>query len=149
MSSTKPPIAYIDIRVFAHATDNPDKVQDAVKNLLTPPLIENLVFEKTNLSGHHGNSITLFTAKLTDKKHLPEAIQKIGGSLSSLDREELNSNLELHLDKGNMFLRFDKQSAFLGAPKFSSVDPIHFKIHFKDLSQDAIEDFSRHAGLLP
>lgn len=147
--SSKPPIAYIDIRVFAHATEDSDKVQAAVKNLLTPNLSQTLVFEKNHLEGHHGNPITLFTARLTDKKEMPSAVARIGQSLSSLDREQLEGDIKLHLEKGNLYLRFDKQAAFLGTPKFTQNDPIHVKIHFKDKTAEEIILFSRHAGLLP
>ena len=76
--SSKPPIAYMDIRVFAHATEDHEKVQAAVRNLLPDELAQTLVFEKTSLTGHYGNPITLFTAKLTDKKLLPAALERIG-----------------------------------------------------------------------
>jgi len=147
--SSKPPIAYMDIRVFAHTTEDPEKVQTAVRNLLPGEQAQTIFFEKTNLTGHHGNSITLFTAKLTDKKLLPKALEKIGLGLTSLDKEELNENLNLHLEKGNMYLRFDKQSAFLGALKFSQNDPIHLKIHFKNKSSEQIADACKSSGLLP
>ena len=71
-------IGYIDIRVFAHATEDPTKVQTAVKNLLPENCSETLIFEQTNCTGHHGNPIILFTSKLTDKKLLPKALEKIG-----------------------------------------------------------------------
>ncbi len=147
--SSKPPIAYIDIRVFAHATEDPTKVQTAVQNLLPEELAQTLVFEKTNCTGHHGNPIILFTAKLTDKKLLPKVMEKIGASLGSLDKEKLNQDLKLHIEKGNLYLRFDKQSAFLSSLKFSQNDPIHLKIHFKNKTTQQIEDFSKQTGLLP
>jgi RNA binding exosome subunit len=147
--SSKPPIGYIDIRVFAHATEDPAKVQTAVRNLLPDELAQTIIFQKTSLTGHHGNPITLFAAKLTDKKILPLALQKIGLGLSSLDKEELGFNLKLHLEKGNLYLRFDKQSAFLGTIKFSRNDAIHMKIHFKNLSSEQIKDFCQTTGLVP
>jgi len=147
--SSKPPIAYIDIRVFAHATEEPVKVQTAVINLFPTDLAENLIFQKTNLTGHHGNPIILFTAKLTDKKMLPEALKKIGKDLGVLDKEELNQDIKLHLEKGNLYLRFDKQSAFMGSLKFSQIDPIHMKIHFKNKTTQEIIEFSKQIGLLP
>ncbi len=146
--SSKPPIAYIDIRVFAHATEDPAKVQKAVQNLLPKELGQTLVFEKTNCTGHHGNPIILFTDELTDKKLLPKAIEKIGAELGVLDKEELQRDLKLHIEKGNLYLRFDKQSAFLGALKFSQNDPIHLKIHFKNKTAQQIEEFSKQTGLL-
>ena len=116
--SSKPPIAYMDIRVFAHATEDPEKVQTAVRHLLPIELAEAILFEKNVLAGHHGNPITLFTARLTDKKLLPKALEKIGDGLNSLDKEELCTDLKLHLEKGNLYLRFDKQAAFLGTPEY-------------------------------
>ena len=147
--SSKSPIGYIDIRVFAHATENPERVQSAVRNLLPIELAETLVFEKTSLTGHHGNPITLFTAKLTDKKLLPAALTKFGANINALDKEVLNEDIKLHLEKGNLYLRFDKQSAFLGTLKFTQNDPIHLKIHFKDKTADEIMDICRQVGLLP
>jgi RNA binding exosome subunit len=146
--SAKPPIAYIDIRVFSHATEDPAKVQIAVRNLFPTELTETLIFEKTSCTGHHGNPIILFTSKLTEKKLLPAAIEKIGVSLSTLDKEELGRDIKLHLEKSNLYLRFDKQSAFLGSPRFTQNDPIHLKIHFKNKTSQEISDFSKQTGLL-
>jgi RNA binding exosome subunit len=147
--STKPPIAYIDIRVFAHATEDPVKVQTAVRNLLPTELSENLVFEKQSCTGHHGNPINLFTSKLTEKKLLLKALEKIGKELGALDKEDLNRDIKLHLEKGNMYLRFDKQSAFLGSLKLTQIDPIHLKIHFKNKTAQEIMEISKQTGLLP
>ena len=147
--SSKPPIAYMEIRVFAHATEDPDKVQTAVKNLLPEELAETVVFEKSALTGHHGNPIILFTANLKDKKLLPKVLDKIGAGLPSLDKEELCTDLKLHIEKSNMYLRFDKQSAYCGNIKFTQNDPVHFKIHFKNKSAPEIEELCKTAGLLP
>ena len=147
--STKPPIAYIDIRVFAHATEDENKVQTAVRNLLPIELSETLVFEKQGCTGHHGNPIILFTSKLTDKKLLPKGLEKIGKELGALDKEELNRDIKLHLEKGNMYLRFDKQSAFLRTLKLTQNDPIHLKIHFKNKTSQEIIEISKQTGLLP
>lgn len=139
----------MDIRVFAHATEDPQKVQCAVKNLMPDELAQTILFETTNLTGHHGNPITLFTAKLEDKKLLPKMLEKIGAGLSSLDKEQLCTDLKLHLEKGNLYLRFDKQSAFMGAFKFTQNDPIHVKIHFKNKTSEQIAELCKSSGLLP
>ena len=138
----------MEIRVFAHATEDPDKVQTAVRNLFPLELAETLVFEKASCTGHHGNSIILFTAKLCDKKLLPVAVEKIGSGLSAIDKEELSREFKLHLEKGNLYLRFDKQSAFLGTIRFTQNDSIHLKIHFKNKTSQEILDFSKQTGLL-
>jgi RNA binding exosome subunit len=142
-------MAYIDIRVFAHATEDTDKVQTAVRNLLPEELAQTIVFQKTSLTGHHGNPIVIFRARLTDKKTLPFALAKIGSGLSSLDKEELCRDLKLHLEKRNLYLRCDKQFAFLGNTKFTQNDPIHFKIHFKNKTPEEIKEICTSTGLLP
>ena len=147
--SSKPPIGYIDVRVFAHATEDSDKVLAAIRNLLPSELGESVVFQKTRLTGHHGNPIILFETKLADKQVLPAILKKFGASLTSFDKEQLNDNMKLHLEKRNLYLRFDKQFAFQGEVRFSQNDPIHFKIHFKNKSYEDIVDLCRDAGLLP
>ena len=146
--SSKPPIGYIDIRAFAHATEDIDKVQIAIRNLLPEELAQTLIFQKTSLTGHHGNPIILFTTQLTDKKALPAVLERIGLGLNSIDKGELCRELKLHLEKRNLYLRFDKQAAFLRTIKFTQNDPIHFKIHFKNKSSEEIEDICTNTGLL-
>jgi RNA binding exosome subunit len=143
------PVGYIDIRVFTHATENQSKVETATKNLFSPELTEPLVFEKIILAGHHSNPIIMLTAKLADRKLLPAALEKLGANLSSLDKEQLNEEIQLHLERGNLYLRFDKQAAFLGQPKFTQNDPIHVKIHFKDKTNDEVVELAKQFGLLP
>jgi RNA binding exosome subunit len=147
--SSKPPIGYIDVRVFAHATEDSEKVLAAVRNLLPEELGEDVVFQNTRLTGHHGNPIVLVEAKLADKQALPAVLQKIGTGLTSLDKEQLESDVRLHLEKRNLYLRFDKQFAFQGEVRFSQNDPVHFKIHFKNKSFEEIVEICRSAGLLP
>jgi RNA binding exosome subunit len=147
--SSKPPIEYIDIRVFAHATEDPQKVQAAVRNLMPEELSQTILFETNNLTGHHGNPIALIIAKLTEKKLLSRALEKIGAGLNSLDKEQLCTDLRLHMERGNLYLRFDKQSAFCGQFKFTQNDPIHVKIHFKNKTSEQIADFCKSSGMLP
>ncbi len=147
--SSKAPIAYITIRVFSHATEDQEKVQTAVRNILPEDLAANVTFKKTSLTGHHGNPIVLLEAKLEDRKALPTALDKIAFGLNSLDKEQLGSEMKQHIEKRNLYLRFDKQNAFQGTLKLSPNDPIHLKIHFKNKTAEEIMDFCRQAGLLP
>jgi RNA binding exosome subunit len=146
---SKPQIAYIDVRVFAHATENLQKVQTAVKNLFPVELAQTVSFQATKCFGHHGNPITMFSARLEDKAKLVGVLENFGRNLSALDKEELFRNVELHVERSNLYLRFDKQAAFLGSFKFSQVDPVHVKVHFKDKKPHEIVEISRQVGLLP
>ena len=148
LSFSKYPIAYLEIRVFSHATEDLGKVELAVRNTLPEALVENLVFTKLNLTGHHGNPIVLLEAKLKDKALLPLALKKIAFDLNSLYKEQLSLNIKQHIEKHNLYLRFDKQSAFLGRLTLTSNDPIHFKIHFKNKTAEQIIEVCGQAGLL-
>jgi len=147
--SQKPSIGYVDLRVFAHATEDLEKVLTALRNLLPMDLSETVLFEKNSLTGHHGNSITLFTTQLTEKKLLPAILENFGQNMNALDKDDLNNNLARHIEKTNLYLRFDKQAAFLGKIKFTQDDPIHFKIHFKNKSYEEIMEILKKSGLLP
>jgi RNA binding exosome subunit len=137
------------VRVFAHATEDSEKVLTAVRNTLPKELDANIAFQKTSLTGHHGNPIILFETKFTDKQVLPVVLQNFANDLSTLDKETLNREIKLHLEKRNLYLRFDKQSAYMGELKFSSNDPIRFKIHFKNKTPEEIIETCRETGLLP
>ena len=148
-SSPKSPIGYVEIRVFSHATEDLGKVESAVRNTLPEALVENLAFTKMSLTGHHGNPIVLLEAKLKDKALLPQTLEKIASALSPLDKEQLSLEMKQHIEKHNLYLRFDKQSAFLGTLKLTTTDPSHFKIQFKNKTPEQIMDICRQAGLLP
>ena len=148
-SSSKYPIAYVEIRVFSHATEDLGKVELAIQNILPEILATELTYTKTNCVGHHGNPIVLVEAKLTNRAALPPLLEKIGSSLSSLDKEELAAEIAQHVERQNLYLRFNKQSALLGTIKLGHDDPIRFKIHFKNKTYEEIINLCKQAGLLP
>jgi len=143
------PAAYIEIRVFAHATEDEEKVLAAVRNILPPHVSENTTFKRLNLTGHHGNPIVLFEAKIRDKEHVKAFMEKLASSLSSLDKEVLASEIERHIDKGCLYLRLDKQSAYMNETRLCTTDPIHLRIHFKRANPKEIAAFCREIGLIP
>ncbi|MEM3640327.1 MAG: RNA-binding domain-containing protein [Candidatus Bathyarchaeia archaeon] len=147
--SFKVPVAYIDIRVFTHSTEDEAKVLSAVYNTLPKELAEKITFKKTNLTGHYGNPITLFEAKIKEKNDVKTFFEKLASNLSSVDKETLNSKIEQHLDKKSLYLRLDKQSAYLGELKLCSTDPIHFRIHFKKNNKEEIVNACKKIGILP
>jgi len=147
--SSKNPIGYIDIRVFAHATEDPEKVLTAVRNMLPPETLDAITFKKSSLTGHHGNQIILFEARVNDKNAVQAIFGKIAASLGIMDKEMLSGEIENHLERGNLYLRLDKQSAYLNEAKIAKADAIHFKIHFKKEKPKEIVEICRKFGLLP
>jgi RNA binding exosome subunit len=147
--SFKIPVAYVDVRVFAHATEDLDKVLTAARNILPPEQVDTIVFKKSGLTGHHGNPIVLLEARIKDKKTTKTTLEKIASSLSMLDKEQLGNDIAQHLEKGNLYLRLDKQSLFQGDFRLSPTDAVHLRIHFKKHTLEEILEACRNFGLLP
>ncbi len=147
--SSKIPIAYIDVRVFAHATEDLDKVMKSASNILPPEKVDNTVFKKSDLTGHHGNPIVLVEARIKDKHVAQGVLERIASGLSIMDKGRLGNEIDDHLERGNLYLRLDKQAAFRGVFRFSSSDSIHLRIHFKKHSFEEVVEICRKLELLP
>ena len=125
------PIAYIDIKFFAHATEDLEKVMEAVRNILPANRLEEIDFKKNSLKGHHGNPIVFFEAKIERKDLVKAVIDSVFSRLSMLDKEILRKEIEMHVEKGSLYLRLDKQAAFQEVVKLGVVDPIRLRIRFR------------------
>ena len=147
--SSKSPVGYIHLRVSAHATEDEDKVLAAVRNILPSESVDAVVFNKSRLTGYHGNTIVLFSARIKDKKIAQAVFTKLCKSLNIIDKETLNSNIKNHLEKGNLYIRLDKQAAYMGELKLGNADPVHLRIHFKRHGTEQVVEICREFGLLP
>ena len=143
------PIAYIDIRVFAHATEESEKVMAAVRNTLPAESADTVTFKETALTGHHGNSITLFETRIKNRKVAQAFLEKLASGLTLADKETLGNEIVQHLENGNLYIRLGKQSAYLGELRLSSTDPIHLRMHFRKPSVEEVINICRRFGLLP
>jgi len=143
------PITCVDISLFAHATEDENKVIEAVRKLLPASQVENIVFKKSSLRGHHGNPITLFEAKIKEKEIVKTVVENLSSGLSSLDKETLLREVELHVEKGNLYLRLDKQAAFQGQFELGIADPIRFRLRFKKSRLEDVVQIGREIGMLP
>lgn len=147
--SSKTSVAYIDVRTLAHATEDADKVERAMLNTLPAQRVDTLVIKRNSLTGHHGNPITLFETRIKDKGAVTEAFQKLSAGLSIMDKELLSGEIKRHLDKGNLYLRLDKQSAYMNQLRLCDVDSIHVKVHFKKSGAEQVVEICRESGLIP
>jgi RNA binding exosome subunit len=143
------PITSVDISFFAHATEDESKVTEAVKHLLPAAQVENIIFNKSSLRGHHGNPITLFETRIKEKEIVKAVVGSLSSGLSPLDKESLLREVELHLEKGKLYFRFDKQAAFEGQLKLGVSDPIRIRLHFKKSKLGDIIQVCREIGMFP
>jgi RNA binding exosome subunit len=142
------PIAYVDVRFCAHATEDQDKVLKAVYNVLASDEPEEIEFTKSNVEGHYGNPITFFETRIKTKKPIKALIDNISRNLSSLDKDELTNTVDKCVEKGNLYIRLDKQAAFQNKMKLVMSDPIRIRIRFRKSKPEDVVAVCKELGML-
>ena len=143
------PIAYVDIRFFAHATEDPEKVMEAVQQILPSDHIDNIAFKKNNLRGHYGNPISLFETRIKKKEIIQALVKHLFSNLSELDKGTLFREIDLHAEDGNLYLRLDKQAALQGELKLCIADPVRVRIRFRKKRVEDVVKICRELGMPP
>lgn len=120
----------VEISVFAHATEDEGKVEKAALNLI-PQGIGRPTSKIRRLTGHHNDPIVLMTMRIKKKTAAGEMFLNLLQSLSKLERWRLIDEAEERVDEaGNLYLRLDKQSAYLGKAALSESNAIRVKFKF-------------------
>jgi len=143
------PVNYVDIRFFVHATEDPNKVVEAVRGLLPTNHIDEIVFKRSNLKGHYGNPITLFETRVKKREIVKAVVETLSSGLGELDKEALLTEIGSHTEKGSLYIRLDKQAAFQGEFKLCLADPIRMRIRFRKKKLEDIIKAGRELGMLP
>ena len=142
------PVAYVDIRFCAHATEDLEKVVMAVQNVLPSDHVEDITFNRSNLEGHYGNPITFFETRIKDKETVRALVENLSANLSSLDKEELGRTINRCVEKGSLYIRLDKQAALQGKIKLVTSDPIHIRIRFRKSKIEDVIQICREIGMV-
>lgn len=142
-------IAFVDIRSFAHATEDLDRVVKAIQRILPGRYIDDVVFRSRSLRGHHGNPIQLLETRIKKKEVITSFVEGLASNLSALDKETLRREIDSYVDKGSLYLRLDKQAAHQGEHRLSAVDPIWIRIRFRKGKLEDLVKACQEAGLLP
>jgi hypothetical protein len=140
-----------ELTVITHATEDAARVCSAVKNLLPSDLRGSVDFKEESTTGHHGNPITTLKATITDKGDIEQLVAGLAPKLSTLDRTTLSNELERCIDEdGNLYLRFDKQAAFLGEVRFKQEDAIRVRIRLQGWGHklEAMRRICQEMGLI-
>jgi len=141
-------VAYVDIRFFAHATEDPDRVVEAARNVLPEPFVESVAFKRRHLQGHFGNPITLFEARI-DRDEVARAFLENLSRLRDSDKEALLGEVDRRIHGGSLYIRLDKQAVLGGELRLCTADPIHVRIRFRGRKAEDIVRLCREAGVLP
>ncbi len=142
-------IVFIDVSLSAHATEDEDKVMQAVHNLFPPECLDNIVFKRQNLYGHHKNPIVLFGTRIKDKEITKAFVENLSSNLSIVDKQILLEDIGRHVEKGSLYLRLGKQAAFKRSFKLCKADPIRVRIRFRKSKLEDVVQICRELGILP
>lgn len=122
--------AAAEIDLLLHATEEESKVLQSIQDTLSIPLKR---FSSLTTEGHHKNKIFILKALLASKE-AGELAFRIMSLLNSSDKARLSSSLDEYSDeKGNLYLRLDKQRMCIGKVSLSETDAI--KVRFKPVKR--------------
>lgn len=148
MSSAR--VIWVDLETFAHATEDTEKVFRSISFLL-PDGLEKLI-SKDKVLGHYHNEIIIYKAKITNKKDIKNFLSLLSERMDEKDKKRLFELFDKRLDdSGTLYLRFDKQKAFLGSLKLSEgEDVIRLRIKFSSypLRRELIQESCLGYGLM-
>ncbi|WEU39736.1 MAG: hypothetical protein OdinLCB4_004435 [Candidatus Odinarchaeum yellowstonii] len=120
----------IDFEVLCHATEDEDKVIQAVKNLIPVEFHSSIRINKAKLEGHYHNPIIKFNIILEGETQVRRTLLYIFKRLNREERRDLTEKFESYLDEtGSFYLRVNKNMSYKGvvALKFDTGDIIRLK----------------------
>jgi RNA binding exosome subunit len=119
-----------EVNLLLHGTEDGGKVLQSIQDTLSVPPER---FSSTPSEGHYKNKILMLKAILSSQE-AGDLAHRIMSLLNSSDRERLSSSLDEYSDeKGNLYLRRDKQRVCQGKVSLSETDAI--RIRFKPVKR--------------
>jgi len=115
MSRKEKIISALYLESFCHATEDCEKVKKAMFNLIPSEIWKKVNVKEIPLEGHYRNPITIIRVDLKDRERAQKAVEYIFSKLDEIDKRTIIGSLDLRMDSSsNLYLRFDKQQAYLG-----------------------------------
>ncbi|MCU7786483.1 exosome protein [Pyrobaculum sp. 3827-6] len=125
------PVSLLHARVYIHATEDLDRVIQALKNVVSGRYVA------TVARGHHGNVINIVQVRLEDCEAL-EALKSIVARLDDIEFLIMLSGIE----GTRLYAKFDKQYAYRGVLKIShSDDVVYVEVRGRALAVDDMRSF--------
>jgi RNA binding exosome subunit len=114
------------VSVHAHATEDEQRVFDALKKIL-PSKME---VRRDVMKGHYGNPIVGLEARISQRSAIKELWHRVLASLRKGELEALKYTVHQKVDDScNLYLRFDKQVALKGELVLAEGgDSIHMRL---------------------
>jgi RNA-binding protein len=125
-----PKFSAAEINLVLHATEDEGKVLESIEDVL---LVTSKRFSSSPSEGHYKNKILLHKAMLSSHEAGLLA-KRVISLLNSADRQHLSRLIHEYSDeKGNLYIRLDKQRMCQGMVSLSETDAI--RIRFKPVKR--------------
>jgi RNA-binding protein len=112
-----------EISIIVHATEEKDKILEHFSSILS---VSPDSFCAAFAEGHWGNKIVLLTSIL-NKNEANSLYLKIKSCLTDTDVALLSNRFDFYDEKGNLYIRLDKQRICRGRVSLSDGDSIRIK----------------------
>lgn len=104
------PLHYVDLRAFIYATEAERRVETALQTLLP----EEFEIDHTYSEGHHGDPITVLSARVETTGRLQDLLDRMA-ALPPAERARLHEEVDERVDENaSLFVSLDKQAAYSG-----------------------------------
>lgn len=108
-------VAEISMEVFSHATEEPTKVLKALFSVVPTNCRSKLDVKEEAVRGYFKNPIIIYRAKLPKRQEAEDTFSLIAQGVIDDDKIRLGKEIERRIDdSGKLFLRLDKQAAYMG-----------------------------------
>ncbi|MFX1295544.1 MAG: RNA-binding domain-containing protein [Promethearchaeota archaeon] len=123
-------IKEIEIEAFVQATEDLEKVFLAIRNLIPPELQENN-FILNKVRGVFHNPIIIVRTKYSQNTR--QIAEYIAQNFGESNKNYLFQSLIRRIDKGNLYLRFEKQALYQKKMKIKDVkDAVKVRFRFSN-----------------
>ncbi len=141
------PVARLELRVYVHATEDREKVLQALREIVPEEYWGEAEVEEETYHGHYGNPIVVITVTFHGET-ASRVLDSILARLGEADRGALSVSLEDRVDKeGTLYFRLSKQDAFLGRLiLYEADDVVRVSVGFHGRRKDAIREYKRRLG---
>jgi len=138
-------IKSLELRAYVHATEERERVIQALKSILGEDLWEQAEVTEERYEGHYGNPVTVLTVKINDADKASKAFESILSRLTHGDVSILLHSLDERVDKnGTLYFRLSKQDAYLGRLiVYEADDVVRVSISFQGRRRKALEEYRK------
>ncbi|MDQ2053630.1 MULTISPECIES: RNA-binding protein [Halobellus] len=133
------PFHYVDLRTFCYETEDDKRVESALRTFLP----EEFEVTRTESTGHHGDRIIVFSARVENADDVRHVLAKLS-ELPDFDAllEELDERVT---ENTELFLRLDKQAAFRGDVRRGNGITLRAKVEAYPATKEAAVENAREA----